>query len=132
MLSSIETINRIFEAGIAITALSLFLRALSFNLRDRISRAFAIILACVMISFTGEAVAGVLTQATSLEVWLRLQWVGTLFLPAAYLHFSDALLETTGRPSRAAYLRTKCSTSSGTSSGRSRSGGRVTVTTLRR
>lgn len=100
MLSSIETINRIFEAGIAITALSLFLRALTFNLRDRISRAFAVILACVMVSFSGEAVAGVLNQSSSLEVWLRLQWVGTLFLPAAYLHFSDALLETTGRPSR--------------------------------
>lgn len=100
MLSSVETINRIFEAGIAITALSLFLRALTFNLRDRISRAFAVILACVMISFSGEAVAGVLSQSASLEIWLRLQWVGTLFLPAAYLHFSDALLETTGRPSR--------------------------------
>ncbi|HRN51455.1 MAG TPA: histidine kinase N-terminal 7TM domain-containing protein [Anaerolineales bacterium] len=100
VLRSLETINRIFEAGIAITALSLFLRSLTFNLRDRISRAFAVILACVMISFLGEAVAGVLNQSASLEVWLRLQWVGTLFLPAAYLHFSDALLETTGRPSR--------------------------------
>jgi hypothetical protein len=100
VLRSLETINRIFEAGIAITALSLFLRALTFNLRDRISRAFAVILACVMVSFLGEAVAGVLSQPASLEIWLRLQWVGTLFLPAAYLHFSDALLETTGRPSR--------------------------------
>lgn len=100
VLRSLETINRIFEAGIAITALSLFLRSLTFNLRDRISRAFAVILACVMISFLGEAVAGVLVQGSSLEIWLRLQWVGTLFLPAAYLHFSDALLETTGRPSR--------------------------------
>lgn len=100
VLRSLQTINRIFEAGIAITALSLFLRALTFNLRDRISRAFAVILACVMVSFSGEAVAGVLSQSGSLEVWLRLQWMGTLFLPAAYLHFSDALLETTGRPSR--------------------------------
>lgn len=100
VLRSLETINRIFEAGIAITALSLFLRSLTFNLRDRISRAFAVILACVMISFLGEAVAGVLNQSASLETWLRLQWVGTLFLPAAYLHFSDSLLETTGRPSR--------------------------------
>lgn len=100
MLTSLETINRVFEAGIAITALSLFLRALTFNLRDRISRAFAVILACVMISFSGEAVAATLGPSASLEFWLRLQWVGTIFLPAAYLHFSDALLETTGRPSR--------------------------------
>ena len=98
MLSSLETLNRVFEAGIAITALSLFLRALTFNLRDRVSRAFAVILACIMVSSAGEAVSGSL--AANVEFWLHFQWVGTIFLPAAYLHFSDALLETTGRPSR--------------------------------
>lgn len=100
MLPSLATLNRVFEAGIAITALSLFLRALTFNLRDRVSRAFAVILACVMISFSGEAISGALSHPGALEFWLRVQWVGSLFLPAAYFHFSDALLETTGRPSR--------------------------------
>jgi hypothetical protein len=98
VLSSLETLNRVFEAGIAITALSLFLRALTFNLRDRVSRAFAVILACIMVSSAGEAVSGSLSA--NVEFWLHFQWVGTIFLPAAYLHFSDALLETTGRPSR--------------------------------
>ncbi len=100
MLNSLITINQVFEAGIAITALSLFLRSLTFNLRDRISRAFAVILACIMVSFLGEAISGALDDPGSLEIWLRLEWLGTIFLPAAYLHFSDALLETTGRPSR--------------------------------
>lgn len=100
MLNSLITINQVFEAGIAITALSLFLRSLTFNLRDRISRAFAVILACIMVSFLGEAISGALDDPRSLEIWLRLEWLGTIFLPAAYLHFSDALLETTGRPSR--------------------------------
>jgi len=98
VLRSLETLNRVFEAGIAITALSLFLRALTFNLRDRVSRAFAVILACIMVSSAGEAVSGSLSA--NVEFWLRFQWVGIIFLPAAYLHFSDALLETTGRPSR--------------------------------
>ena len=98
MLSSLETLNRVFEAGIAITALSLFLRALTFNLRDRVSRAFAVILACIMVSSAGEAISGSLSA--NIEFWLRFQWVGTIFLPAAYMHFADALLETTGRPSR--------------------------------
>jgi hypothetical protein len=31
---------------------------------------------------------------------MRLQWFGIVFLPAAYLHLSDALLVTAGRPSR--------------------------------
>ncbi|MEX1247759.1 MAG: hypothetical protein WEA61_04710 [Anaerolineales bacterium] len=100
MLNSLETVNRVFEAGIAITALSLFLRALTFNLRDRVSRAFAVILACVMITSAGEAVSDSLPLTGNLEFWLHFPWVGTIFLPAAYLHFSDALLETTGRPSR--------------------------------
>jgi len=98
VLSSLETLNRVFEAGIAITALSLFLRALTFNLRDRVSRAFAVILACIMVSSAGEAISGSLSA--NIEFWLRFQWVGTIFLPAAYMHFADALLETTGRPSR--------------------------------
>jgi hypothetical protein len=34
------------------------------------------------------------------ETWLRLQWVGIVFVPVAYLHLSDALLATTGQPSR--------------------------------
>jgi hypothetical protein len=99
-LSTLETLNRVFEAGIAITALSLFLRSLTFNLRDRVSRAFAVILACMMVSSAGEAVAASLAGQAGLDFWLHFQWVGTIFLPAAYIHFSDALLETTGRPSR--------------------------------
>lgn len=100
LLSTLETLNRVFEAGIAITALSLFLRSLTFNLRDRVSRAFAVILACMMISSAGEAVAASLAGQSGLDFWLHFQWLGTIFLPAGYLHFSDALLETTGRPSR--------------------------------
>ena len=100
LLSTLETLNRVFEAGIAITALSLFLRSLTFNLRDRVSRAFAVILACMMVSSAGEAVSASLVGQSGLDFWLHFQWLGTIFLPAAYLHFSDALLETTGRPSR--------------------------------
>lgn len=96
----LSAINQIFEAGIAITAFSLFIRSLSFNLRDRVSRSFAVILACVMVIFSGEAVSGAVNGIDVLEFWLKYQWIGILFLPAALQHFSDALLATTGRPSR--------------------------------
>jgi hypothetical protein len=33
-------------------------------------------------------------------LFLRLEWIGIIFLPPAYLHLSDAILVTTGRPSR--------------------------------
>jgi hypothetical protein len=38
LLVGLKTINSILTAGIAITAFSLFLYALSFNLSDRVAR----------------------------------------------------------------------------------------------
>ncbi|MEJ2488030.1 MAG: histidine kinase N-terminal 7TM domain-containing protein [Anaerolineales bacterium] len=96
----LRSMNQIFEAGIAITALSLFIRSLSFRLNDRVSRSFVVVLACIMVIFSGEAINGALNEAETVSFWLTFQWVGIIFLPAAFQHFSDALLETTGRPSR--------------------------------
>jgi hypothetical protein len=98
-LAGIITVNQILTAGIAITAFSLLLYALSFNLRDRVARSFAVILVCVVIIFSTEAIASTV-QTTYIADLMRLQWVGLVFLPAAYLHLSDALLVTAGRPSR--------------------------------
>ncbi|HET9910781.1 MAG TPA: hypothetical protein VFQ13_02770 [Anaerolineales bacterium] len=100
LLVGIKTINNILTAGIAITAFSLFLYALSFNLRDRVARSFAIILLCVVVVFTTEALQNKSIPDWGLELLLRLQWVGIIFLPPSYLHLSDALLVTAGRPSR--------------------------------
>jgi hypothetical protein len=95
-----RTLNGLLTAGIAITAFSLLLYALSFNLRDRVARSFALIMANVVVVFVGEALSSVAQNAQQLEFWQRIQWIGIIFLPAAYLQFSDALLATTGRPSR--------------------------------
>jgi hypothetical protein len=100
LLAGIQTLNQILTAGIAITAFSLFLYSLSFNLRDRVARSFAIILLCVVVVFTTEALQNRSETNWGLETLLRLQWLGIVFLPAAYLHLSDALLVTAGRPSR--------------------------------
>ena len=100
LLVGIITINQILTAGIAITAFSLFFYSLSFNLRNRVARSFAIILLCVVIVFTSEALESSSTSPEIISFFLKLEWVGIIFLPAAYLHFSDAILVTTGRPSR--------------------------------
>jgi hypothetical protein len=100
LLAGLQTINDILTAGIAITAFSLFLYALSFNLRDRVARSFAIILLCVVVVFTTEALQSNTMPDWGIELLLRLQWIGIIFLPPAYLHLSDALLVTAGRPSR--------------------------------
>lgn len=100
LLAGLQTLNQILTAGIAITAFSLFIYSLSFNLRDRVARSFAIILLCVVIIFTTEALQDKTISPDGIELLLRVQWFGLIFLPAAYLHLSDALLVTAGRPSR--------------------------------
>src|SRR5688500_4128827 len=100
LLVGLQTINNILTAGIAITAFSLFPYALSFNLRDRVARSFAIILLWVVVVFTTEALQNKTVPTWGIELLLRLQWIGIIFLPPSYLHLSDALLVTAGRPSR--------------------------------
>ena len=100
LLTGIITVNQILTAGIAITAFSLFLYALSFNLRDRVARSFAIILLCVVIVFTSEALQSASSSPQVIELFLRLEWFGIIFLPPAYFQLSDAVLVTTGNPSR--------------------------------
>lgn len=100
VLTGIVTVNQILTAGIAITAFSLFFYSLSFNLRDRVARSFALILLCVVVVFTAEALESSSVSPQVIDLFLRLEWLGIIFLPPTYLQFSDALLVTTGRPSR--------------------------------
>ena len=97
---AIETISQILSAGVAITAFSLLLYALAFNLRENVARAFILILTSVVIVFTTHSIASVSSNAILIEWILKLKWIGIVFLPATYLHFSDSLLTLTGRPSR--------------------------------
>jgi hypothetical protein len=99
-LSGMRVLNEILTAGIAITAFSLLFYALTFNLRNRVARSFAAIMLCVVIVFAAEAMLNQNVPDWGLELSLQVQWFGIVFLPAAYLHFSDALLVTAGMPSR--------------------------------
>ncbi len=100
LITGLRTFNDLLTAGVAITAFSMLLYALSFNLRDRVARSFAILLTCLVVIYVAEALSSVAPNATQLELWMKLQWPGIIFLPPAYLHLSDAILETTGKPSR--------------------------------
>ena len=92
--------SQILSAGVAITAFSLLLYALTFNLRDRVARYFALILTCVVIVFTSESIGNNATQVWEVNFWLRTEWIGIILLPPTYFHFSDELLALTGKPSR--------------------------------
>ncbi|HHH82096.1 MAG TPA: hypothetical protein ENL35_03805, partial [Chloroflexi bacterium] len=100
MVAPLLVLHQILTAGNTITAFSLLLYALTFNLRERVARALAVLMACVTIAYFGDVLVATSALTIETETWLRLQWVGTSFVPAAYLQLSDALLEATGRPSR--------------------------------
>ena len=99
LLSSLKFVNQLLTAGIAITAFSLLLYALTFNLRDRVARTFALILICIVIVFVGDAISSVVSTDQMLQLWLQFEWLGIIFLPACYFHFSCALMATTGSQS---------------------------------
>lgn len=100
LLNILQTLNQLLAAGIAITAFSLLLYALTFNLKDRVAHSFAFIMACVVVVFVGESVADVVSSPRWIQIWYQVQWIGIVFLPPAYVLLSDAVLATTGRPSR--------------------------------
>lgn len=91
--------NLMLASAVAVLAFSLLAYILAYNVRTRVGRAFAALMACVLIVYTGDVLLALATsdQAT---LWLRLQWLGIPFVPAAYFDLSDALLQTTNAVSR--------------------------------
>ncbi|MCK9245762.1 MAG: hypothetical protein M0P11_02265 [Anaerolineaceae bacterium] len=96
----LETSNQILNAAAAITAIALLMYTTGFNFKDRIVQTFALILLCVVLIYTGETIAAVSNKPEYIQLWLQFKWIGLMMLPAVYLHFSDALLTLSGRPSR--------------------------------
>ena len=96
----LRSINQILTAGIAITAFSLLLYTFQFNIRDKVTGTFTLILVSIVIAFSSEAIGSSLTAVWGNDTWLRLEWLGIIILPPTYFHFSDALLAKTGKPSR--------------------------------
>lgn len=95
-----RTLSQILMAGVAVTAFSLLLYALAFNLRDRVARSFAWIMICVAISFTAVSLVSTNSDGGLTRFLLLLQWAGVILLPPIYLQFSNAVLATTGKPSK--------------------------------
>jgi len=95
-LKLLELINGVLSSGVAIFSSALLIYLLVYSARNRVARSFTVLLGCVLIAyFVDLALLGVDDVGAAVP-WLRLQWVGIAFMPAAYLNFSNALLVTTG------------------------------------
>jgi hypothetical protein len=87
--------NLILSSAIVIIAFSLLVYILTHNLRSAVARSFCALIAFVTVVYIGDvALPGIKTLEAAIP-WLRFQWLGIAFVPAAYLHFSDTLLRTT-------------------------------------
>ncbi len=96
----LQVTNETLTATIVIVAASMLLYNLSHNLNSRVARASSVLLACVTVVNAIDVLTTLNATFSSLEAWLRVQWVGIAFAPAAMFHLSDALLATTGLVSR--------------------------------
>lgn len=93
-------VNQVLSATVVLTSFSLLIYILTHNFRSQVARAFCALLAFVLIVYAGDVVLyDVRTQEATVR-WLTFQWIGIAFVPAAYLHFSDAVLRTTHLRSR--------------------------------
>ncbi|MBI2844946.1 MAG: hypothetical protein HYX86_00195, partial [Chloroflexi bacterium] len=78
-----------------ILAFSLLIYILFHNWRNTVARGFASLLFFVAVVHGSDVIILNVADPSSKLVWLRFQWLGIAFIPAAYLHFTDAILRTT-------------------------------------
>jgi hypothetical protein len=94
VLNAVQLLNRITVTGILVTAFALVIYIGLYNRRSQIARNYAFVLMCVIGTFLGDLLTQI--SETGTDIWLRLQWIGIAFIPAASLALSDSLLRATG------------------------------------
>ncbi|RIK40932.1 MAG: hypothetical protein DCC55_13500 [Chloroflexi bacterium] len=95
-LLRILTFLNVTVASVAvILAFSLMAYMFTYNFRSPVARRFALLLACVMVPYASEVALTRVVSPESAERWLRFEWLGIAFLPAAYYVFSTSVLQTT-------------------------------------
>ncbi|MBN1220149.1 MAG: hypothetical protein JXM69_14575 [Anaerolineae bacterium] len=92
-------LNQVLSSAIVILAFSLFAYTIIYNLRSAVGRSFAALLACMCFTYVGDVALFQVNEPDSVVNWLTFQWIGIAFIPAVYLHFSDALLRVSNAPS---------------------------------
>jgi len=96
----LELVNVVLASGIVIFSSALLLYLVIYNPRNNVARTFAGLLACVLITYLVDLALFGVQDLDAATFWLRIQWLGIGFVPAAYLGFSNALLATTSARSR--------------------------------
>lgn len=99
-ISVVSLGNIILSSAIIIVSFSLFLYLTANNWRNSVARTFSALLAFVTIVYIGDVFLLRVDTFADAVTWLKLKWLGIAFIPAGYLHFSDAVLRATHAYSR--------------------------------
>lgn len=89
-------LNQLVTAATAVLGFSLAVYILVNNFRSGVALGFVALLGCLLVVYVGDLVVPYVTTPVSAQRWLRFQWLGIGFMPAAYLHLSDAVLRSAG------------------------------------
>ena len=103
-LEGLRRLNVVLSSAAVLMGFSLMAYLFVYNVRNRVARAFMLVLACLTVSYVGDlflATARLPADHPAAAFWLALGWVGICFVAPAYLHFADAVAETVGAPARA-------------------------------
>lgn len=87
--------NFLLAAALVITTFALLLWLFPSSWRNPVQRAFSALLLFVGIVYVGQVFLLRTATLEAAEVWLRFKWIGIAFVPAAYVHFSNAVLRST-------------------------------------
>jgi hypothetical protein len=102
LLVGLTRLNVVLASASVLMGFSLMAYLFVYNFRNRVARAFVLVLAFVTCSFVGDlflATARLPAQHPAARFWLTFGWVGICFVAPAYLHFADALLVRVAAPS---------------------------------
>jgi hypothetical protein len=96
----------LLAATLVIITFALLLWLFPSALRNPVQRAFSALLTFVGIVYIGQVFLLRTTMPEAAEQLLRFKWIGIAFVPAAYLHFSNAVLRSTFYYSRVRRIAT--------------------------
>jgi hypothetical protein len=96
LASALSLGNLVLASANVIIGFSLLVYVLTHNFRSPVARAFSALLAFITVVYVGDILVANVISPGATVLWLRFQWLGIAFVPAACFHFSDGLLQTTG------------------------------------
>lgn len=98
--------NFLLAAALVIITFALLLWLFPQSWRNPVQRAFSALLLFVGIVYIGQVFLLRTSNLDAAESWLRFKWIGIAFVPAAYVHFSNAVLRSTFYDTRLRRLST--------------------------